>query len=184
MTKAFFIKFNQSCFWYYISWPAILHFALKNNMPLMENIFQEKMDKNFTHTVSRGKGISKKLCLEYNLTQKRNLILICSVWMIISFYCFCIGKREIQVHMHAHTCTHTHMHTSTYTHMHASTHTHALKHVHTCTQARTHHAHKHVHTMHASTHTPCTQARTHMHASTHTHTHTHTRNQWTIFNVS
>ena len=62
-----------------MSWPAILHFAPKNNMPLMENIFQEKMDKNFTHTVSRGKGISKKLCLEYNLTQKRNLILICSV---------------------------------------------------------------------------------------------------------
>ena len=35
--------------------------------------------KNFSHTVSRAKGISKKLCLEYSLAQKRNLILICCV---------------------------------------------------------------------------------------------------------
>ena len=32
-----------------------------------------KMDKNFSHTVSQAKGISKKLCLEYNLTQKRGI---------------------------------------------------------------------------------------------------------------
>ena len=137
-----------------------MHFALKNNMPLMENIFQEKMDKNFTHTVSRGKGISKKLCLEYNLTQKRNLILICSV----NDYFFLLFLHWLERNSSTH--ARTHMHTSM--HMHA--HKHAHKHAHTCTQARTHtHARKHAHT--------CTQARTHTCTHMHASTHTHTRNQ-------
>ena len=137
-----------------------MHFALKNNMPLMENIFQEKMDKNFTHTVSRGKGISKKLCFEYNLTQKRNLILIYSV----NDYLFLLFLHWLERNSSTHARTHKHAHM------------HAHKHVHTCTHTHTHHAHKHVHTMHASTYTPCTHTHT-MHAHTHharTHTHTHT----------
>ena len=44
-----------------------------------KNNISGKMYKNFRPTVSRAKGISKKLCFEYNLTQERNLILICCV---------------------------------------------------------------------------------------------------------
>ena len=44
-----------------------------------KNNISGKMYKNFSHPVSRAKGISKKLCFEYNLNQEWNLILICCV---------------------------------------------------------------------------------------------------------